>query len=212
MARDLQTGFFGIIFHPFLDASNRQGLTFVDTSFNQEDLLNPASYSRSDIICQHPVAVVADIDNPIFAALTVKNVDSLSPPIDRLYGQVGHLGHPQAGAEHQHKYGQVAFIIDDTQKAYDFNVFKVFGQRFREPQLPTLSDRVVDGKFFFIPQKIIKPADGHQMAIDRFGRHAFSEQMVDVRTYFLVRHLLDRLIDPNDELLEIVQIAPKGVG
>jgi hypothetical protein len=36
--------------------------------------------------------------------------------------------------------------------------------------------------------------------------------MVDVRTYFLVRHLLDRLIDPNDELLEIVQIAPKGVG
>jgi hypothetical protein len=36
--------------------------------------------------------------------------------------------------------------------------------------------------------------------------------MVDVRAYFLVRHLLDRLIDPNDELLEIVQIAPKGVG
>jgi len=36
--------------------------------------------------------------------------------------------------------------------------------------------------------------------------------MVDIIAYFLVRHLLNRLIDPNDELLEIVQIAPKGVG
>ncbi len=34
--------------------------------------------------------------------------------------------------------------------------------------------------------------------------------MVDVLAYFLMRYLLNRLIDPNDKLLEIVQIAPKG--
>jgi hypothetical protein len=36
--------------------------------------------------------------------------------------------------------------------------------------------------------------------------------MVDVRAYFLVRYLFDRLIDPHDKLFEIVQITPKGVG
>jgi hypothetical protein len=40
--------------------------------------------------------------------------------------------------------------------------------------MPAFSNRVVDRKFFFIPQKVVKPADGHQVAIDRFGRQLFS--------------------------------------
>lgn len=88
----------------------------------------------------------------------------------------------------------------------------MFRQRLGESQLPAFSNRVVDGKLFFIPQKVIKPADSYQVAIDRFRRQFFSQEMVDIIAYFLVRYLLNRLIDPNDELFEIVQIAPKSVG
>jgi hypothetical protein len=78
--------------------------------------------------------------------------------------------------------------------------------------MAAFSDRVFDRQFFFIPQKVIKPADGHQMAIDRFRRQLLSQKMVDVRTYFLMGDLLDRLIDPNHELFQVIQITPEGVG
>ena len=72
-------------------------------------------------------------------------------------------------------------------------------------------DRVIDGKFFFIAQKFIKPADAHQMAVDRLGCQLFSQQVVDVVAYFLMRYLFDWLVYPYNELFEVVQIASKGV-
>lgn len=70
--------------------------------------------------------------------------------------------------------------------------------------MPAFSDRIIDCKFFFIPQKVIELPDGHQMTVNRLGCQLFFQQMIDVLTYFLVRYLLDRLIYPYNELFEIV--------
>jgi hypothetical protein len=49
------------------------------------------------------------------------------------------------------------------------------------------------------------------LAVDRLRRQLFSQQVVDVVAYFLMRYLFDWLAYPYKELFEIVQIAPKGV-
>jgi hypothetical protein len=94
MTGDSQVRFVGIIFHPFLDATDRDGLACKRPFLNQKDLFHFICRSYPEIFQKRMKGIVADIDNPILGALAILDEQRSAFKINVTKGKMGHLLHP----------------------------------------------------------------------------------------------------------------------
>ncbi len=209
---DFQTKRTGVGFQAFLYAAHRYGLSLVAAPLYQKHLLGTAGRPNPEVTYQRLVGVRADVDDPVLAALAVAYVEPMTLPVEVGQRQPNHLGHPESGAEHQHKNGPVPGAGDSCQKRLDLPVAKMPGKRFCHPQVTAFADRVFYCQVLLEAKKIIKSPDAVEMAVDCLRAPLLAQEVVDVSADFVVIHLLQRPIHPDDEQLEVVQVAADRVG
>jgi hypothetical protein len=92
MTGDSQFRFVGIIFHPFLDATNRDGLSGKRPFLYQKNLLHFIRRSHLEISQESMKSIVADIDNTILGAFAILDEQHSAFKINVTEGTITYAG------------------------------------------------------------------------------------------------------------------------
>jgi len=87
----------------------------------------------------------------------------------------------------------------------------MFGQGLRQAQTQAFPDRVVDREALLADKIVVEETNAAEMTVDRLRCPSTVELIVDVVQDLRVVHLFNRDIDPQEELLQAVEVVGYGL-
>jgi len=180
MTRYPELCLFRIILHPFLNASDRQGLLPIGAFLIQEDLLAPGWWSHPEIVTQRSEGIITDVDNSVPSPLGIVDGEHSSYELYGSKAEVGNLCHPQATAKHQHEHGPIPWDIDGLEENIQLLLVQVFGKGLRHPEAIALFDWVRDRYLLLVDQVMIELSDPLQVAVDGLCLELAPHEKVDI--------------------------------
>jgi len=180
MTGGLESGLSPVIFHPFLNASNRERLTSVESLVIQENPVDLGEGSCLQILNKPPCSIITHVNDPGFSPFGIMDDESLSSEVNGIEGEVCHLTDPHATAKHEQEHGPIPGVFDETEQSVELFVSHMPGERFWHSEAIALSDRVNHGKLLFLNQVVVELPDPLEVAVDGLWFETSFHEEVDI--------------------------------